>query len=110
MDTKQPRSLTDQLVELREDLRVMGIRITLAQAWLDLIHFAYDALLHYGVNYKDLPEYKNTDAVDAAQKMPISKGRDIILHWLSRAKSGINAAIRRKQLKVHHNEDKDTLH
>jgi hypothetical protein len=89
-----------ELGEVRKELHVMGVRITLAQAWIGFLHFAYDALLHHGVNYRTLKEYADSKELDDAQKMPVTEGRDKIVTWLGRLQSAINAAVRRKAFKL----------
>jgi hypothetical protein len=83
--------------------RIMGIRLTLAQAWAKLLMYAYDALLHHGVNYRQLPEYKDTSALDVAldDKTSMEQGRGKVMGYLERLTNGITAAVRRKGMKVH---------
>jgi hypothetical protein len=95
--------LQKELAAVRKDVEVMGIRLTLAQAWVGFLSFAYDALLHHGVNYRSLKDYKDSTELDDAQKMPISQARDKIVTWLGRLQSSIHAATRRKQFTVHDN-------
>ncbi len=78
----------------------MGVRLTLAQAWVGFLNFAYDALLHHGVNYRNLREYKESTELDDAQKLPMTEGRNKITQWLERLQNSISAAIRRKSFKV----------
>jgi hypothetical protein len=103
-------SVTDkiqkELAEVRKDVETLGVRLTLAQAWVGFLHFAYDALLYHGVNYRTLREYVNSTDLDDAQKLPVTQARDKITGWLGRLQSGINAAVRRKNFKVH---EHDTL-
>ena len=51
--------LSKELADLRKEVNTQGVRLTLAQAWLNLYTKGYDALLYYGVNFKDLKEYKD---------------------------------------------------
>lgn len=95
--------LEKELQAVRKDVEELGVRLTLAQAWVGFLNFAYDALLHHGVNYRSLKEYKNSTELDDAQKLPLSKARDTITMWLGRLQSAIHAATRRKQFKVHEN-------
>lgn len=85
--------------ELREENRILSIRLSLAQAFAGVLQVAYDALLHYGINFRTLPEYTNDRALDEANAMPIQEGRTRIMDWLGRVERGIAAAIRRKQFK-----------
>lgn len=98
-------SIEKELSAVRKDLNILGVRLTLAQAWIDFLHTAYDALLHHGINYRTLKEYANSTELDDAQKLPITAARDKIIHWLRRIESGVHAAVRRKSLKVHENPD-----
>ncbi|MCC5780553.1 hypothetical protein H7H48_15940 [Nitratireductor sp. B36] len=97
--------LQKELAEVRKDVETLGIRLTLAQAWVGFLNFAYDALLHHGINYRSLKEYKDSAELDDAQKLPVSQARDKIVGWLGRLQSAINAAARRKQFKVHENTE-----
>lgn len=99
--------LQQELNEVRKEVNSLGIRLTLAEAWVGFLHFAYDALLSHGVNYRTLREYQEDDTLDTARKLPLSQARQKIVAYLLRLKSGINAAARRKALKVIPN-DKDT--
>ena len=38
----------------------LSIRLSLAQAWVHFWQLAFDALLHYGVNFRETKEYKDT--------------------------------------------------
>lgn len=73
-----------------------GVRLRLAQAFIDMLLYAYDALLHHGVNYKTLPAYKDTALLDAAQKLPLEQGHDSFIVWMERIRNDITAAIKRK--------------
>ena len=95
--------LQRELAEVRKDVEVLGVRLTLAQAWVGFLNFAYDALLHHSVNYRSLPEYKNSKELDDAQKLPVTQARDKIVGWLGRLQSAIHANVRRGQFKVHEN-------
>lgn len=98
--------LQKELDEVRQEVNTLGVRLTLAQAWVGFLHFAYDALLYHGVNYRTLKEYSQSTDLDEAQKLPITEGRNKIVHWLDRLQSGINAAVRRKSFKVHEHDKK----
>ncbi|TPJ33659.1 hypothetical protein [Mesorhizobium sp. B2-8-3] len=93
--------LQKEIEEVRKEVHVLGVRLTLAQAWVGFLNFAYDALLHHGVNYRSLKEYTNSTELDDAQKLPVSAARDKIVGWLGGLQSAIHAAVRRKQFKVH---------
>lgn len=93
--------LQSELDEIRKEVNVLGVRLTLAQAWVNFLHRAYDALLYHGVNYRVLKEYANSTELDDAQKLPVSQARDKIVLWLGRLQSSIEATVRRKNFKVH---------
>lgn len=96
--------LQRELEEVRKEVNTLGVRLTLAQAWVGFLNFAYDALLHHGVNYRTLKEYANSTELDDAQKLPITAARDKIVSWLGRLQSAISATVRRKQFKVHQHD------
>ena len=85
--------------DLQDHVEELEARLTVAQALINLLLRAYDALLYHKVNYRDLPEYKDDVALDRARKMGMSKAKITMLNWLARADRGIQAAVRRKQFK-----------
>lgn len=91
--------LSEEVGKLRKELNIQGIRLTLAQMWIDLYTRGYDALLHYGVNFRDLPEYKES-IPDDAMKMPVTEARNTIEKWMARLKNSLAAAVRRKGFKL----------
>lgn len=95
--------LSQEIAEIRKRLNTLEVRLTLAQAWVSFQNYAYDSLLYHGVNYRDLKEYKDSTELDDAQKLTVTAGRDKIVQWLGRVKSGIRAAVRRKGFTVHDN-------
>ncbi|MER9178952.1 hypothetical protein [Mesorhizobium sp. M0767] len=98
--------LQREIAEVRKEVDSLGVRLTLAQAWVGFLNFAYDALLHNGVNYRSLKEYSNSTELDDAQKLPLSEARNKIVGWLERLQSAISAAVRRKNFKVHEHDPK----
>lgn len=106
-NTNVSERLQRELDEIRKEVHVQGVRLTLAQAWVSFLHFAYDALLYHGVNYRVLPEYANSTELDDANKMPVTQARTKIVLWLERLKSSINATVRRKNFKVHEHDKAD---
>lgn len=97
--------LQRDLEAVRQEVHTLGVRLTLAQAWVGFLNFAYDALLHHGVNYRSLKEYQNSTELDDAQKLPLTRARDKIVLWLGTLQSAVHAATRRKSFKVHDNPD-----
>ena len=98
--------LQKELEDVRKEVHILGVRLTLAQAWVGFLNFAYDALLQHGINYRTLKEYADSTTLDEAGKLPITKARDKIVTWLDRLQSAINAAVRRKNFKVHQHDPK----
>lgn len=95
----------DPLVKQNRDL---SLRLQLSQAWHGVWAKAYVALLHHRVDFRTLPEYHRTDALDAALKQPtIEGGRTLIMQYLERLINAIEAAVRRKTMirKVVDNDD-----
>ncbi len=89
-------ALQKEAATLRKEVTILGIRLTLAQAWIDFFRHAYDALLTHGVNYRTLPEYKDSTELDDAQDLPVQAGREKIITWIGRLKNAVSAAVRRK--------------
>lgn len=75
---------------------VLRVRLTMAQAFAQMMLRAFDALLHYDVNYRDLPEYKDTQLLDDAARLPLQRGQESYIEWMRRIENGIKAAIQRK--------------
>lgn len=84
---------------VRKELLIARVRLRLAQAWADMMTFAYDALLSHGVNFRNLPEYKDTTLLDRAANEEVTLGENNIVEYMRRVKHGITAAIRRKGFK-----------
>lgn len=90
------RFTTDEQEDPEKELKVLRVRSILAQAFTQMGLKAYDALLNYGVNYRDLPEYKDTTLLDEGYKLPVERGTDKFLEWMRRVEHAITAAVRRK--------------
>lgn len=93
--------LAHEVKALRKEVNEQGVRLTLAQAWIKLYQYAYDALLHYGVNYRSLKEFADAEVVEEAMQMPVTAGRNKIVEYLGKLQNAIRAAVNRKQFKVH---------
>lgn len=93
--------LNGELATLRNQVDEQGIRLTLAQAWIDLYQYAYDTLLHYGINFRKLDKYNEDAVLEEAAGRPISDARTYIVKYISDLTSDIGAAIRRKQFRLH---------
>lgn len=85
--------------DLQQENRVLTLRLSLAHAFIKMLRQAYDALRYHGVDYQTLPTFKNADALDEADKLPLEQGRRHMLGWLERVQHDITAAVRRKQMR-----------
>ena len=96
-DKKHSQDVSD-LSEQEKDaeLKLLRVRFQLLSGFVDLLRYAYSALLHHDVNYQDLPAYKNETLLDEARKLPMSRGSDKFVEWMARVKHDIRAAINRK--------------
>lgn len=106
MDQEKRKMFEAELAALRKEVHENGIRLTLAHGWVSLLHKAYDALLSWGINFKTIPEYKR-GYPDDADGLPLTAARAAYFKWMSAVESGISAAVRRKQFKLHENDDPD---
>ncbi len=93
--------LRSELGEMRKDLETLNVRVYLAYQLLNFYRWAYDILLAYGVNFKDVKEYNEDTILDEASSLPITKARNKIAEYLKRLRSGVRAAVRRKNFIVH---------
>ena len=93
--------------ELSKDNRELKTKLTILYAFIDLLRRGYDALLHFGVNYQSLPEYKRDAPLDRLEGKPLDQARNEAVSWIGGVISGIDAAVRRKQFKVHENKRPD---
>jgi hypothetical protein len=92
---------------LMEENRVLSIRLTLAQAWAAFLQFAYDTLLSFGINYRNMPTYQDTAALDEANDATPEEGHAGIMGWIGRIERDLVAAVRRKGLKLLSSPNKD---
>lgn len=86
---------------LEHENKVLGVRVTLLQAFVHLLHTAYDTLLNYGVNYRDLPEYKADDALDVAMRVDVLYARSMLMTWMEKLENAIVAAGKRAWMRKH---------
>jgi hypothetical protein len=77
----------------------------MAQAYGQMKCVAYDALLHHGINYRDLPAYKDTTLLAEAEGLVLAEGRAKYMLWMERITNAIDAAIRRKTFRVTRRDD-----
>lgn len=87
------------MTDLVKENRLLSLRLQLAQAFFGLLEQGYDALLHHGVNFRLLPSYANSPALDEANEMSWEAGRTHVLTWIERVRNDITAAVRRKSFK-----------
>ena len=100
--------LEREVEALRKEVQENGVRLNLAQGWIEVLRQAYDALLHWGVNFKSLKEYEG-GYPEGAEKLPISQAQVVYSKWFMRLRHSIEAMVRRRQFKVHENPPTDTL-
>lgn len=98
MDKSIRQRLEGELAKVREEVSRQGIRLLLAQGWMDLLNRAYDALLYHGVRFRELKVYKE-EFPTADKPEHIHTVRDKWLQWFDRMDSDIMAAVRRKQMR-----------
>lgn len=79
----------------------------MAQAFAQMLLKAYDALLHFQINYRELPAYKDQALLEEAKELVITEGRNRYLLWIERICNGIDAAVRRKQFRLISKEPPD---
>lgn len=108
--------LERELKALRKEVNENGVRLNLAHGWIQVLREGYDALLHWGVNFKSLkeygagyPTYNGTSGQDSVDKLPIGQAQEVYIHWFRRVTNAIRAAVRRKQFKVHDNPPTDSI-
>lgn len=92
-----------------EDLtspEMLAARLQMAQAFSVMLLRAYDALLHFEINYRDLPAYKDQTLLEEGEKLIVAEGCHKYLLWIERLDHDIDAAVRRKQFSLH-NRRKD---
>ena len=75
---------------------VLVARVTMARAWTQMKDKAYDALLSYGVNYRDGSAFKDTSLLDQAEKAPLARSVELYIEWMGRIERDIAAMVLRK--------------
>ena len=83
-----------------DDREVLAARMVMAQAFAQLVLKGFDALLHFGINYRELPSYKDQTLLEAADKLVLLEGRNKYLLWIERVSNSIDAAVKRKQFRL----------
>lgn len=80
--------------------KLLSTRLRLAHAFQSLVLQGYDALLHHGVNYRELPEHKDTTLLDKGLNHgDLHQGEAHVMEWIKRVGHGIVAKVRRKGIK-----------
>lgn len=75
---------------------VLVARVTMARAYTQMKEKAYDALLSYGVNYRDGTAWKDTTLLDEAKRLCLTRSLETYLEWMARVERDIAAMIHRK--------------
>jgi hypothetical protein len=92
---------TEEPPLVREN-RILSVRLSLAAAWTKFLLYAYDTLLHHGVSYRAIPEWKDKGGLLPAaldKHGTLEEGRVKILTYIERLTNGLTAAVRRKYLR-----------
>ena len=92
--------LKDESDYEKEDRHDLVSRLMACQALAQFFLKAYDALLHYGVNFKTLPEWKDQRDLDAARKLKPNAAKTVIIGYFGRLESALSAAVRRTQFRL----------
>ena len=92
--------LQEEVTDLRKTMVRDRIRLSMFERWVDFWQRAYEALLHHGVNFRTLKEYRDTEILDKAAAMPPEQGRNLVVRYINNLISAVDAAARRKQLKL----------
>lgn len=95
---RDPKHMDEE--EVREELKLARTRLLLASAFVDLLRYAYSALQTHGVNYLMLKSYKDTELLDDAARLPLTKGSDRYISWVGRVKNDITASVARQRMKA----------
>jgi hypothetical protein len=82
-----------------KELEVARCRLWLAQAYSQMMMVGVDALVHYDINFRDLPAYLNTDLLDEGNALGLPRGAEKMLEWMRRVEHEIAASIRRKSFR-----------
>lgn len=88
------------IATLTAEVGELKTRLHLAQAFGQVLTKAYDALLHYGVNFKSLRTWALWEKFSEHHDSPVTEDtdkRERLYEWLTRVGRDIDAAVRRKQ-------------
>jgi len=91
------------IAQLRAQIDVLLTKLHLAQAYAAILDRAYDALLHYGINFKSLRTWSMWEKFSEHHDEPVEGDTDKrpkLYEWLTRVGRDLDAAVlRRKNLK-----------
>jgi hypothetical protein len=90
---------TQEPIGLEAENRTLQVRLNLSRGFLAMMHKAYNALLHHEIDYRTLPAYMESTLLDQAMKANLLNGQVLIMDYLSRLESDIEAAIRRANMR-----------
>jgi hypothetical protein len=89
------------IAKLTEESKALSNKLNIAYAFIELLRTGFDALLYHNINYQTLPEYKTDSPLNDLEKRPLPEVKVRALRWMAMVKNGIDAAVRRKNFKVH---------
>lgn len=93
--------LSDEVDYAKADRADLLARLMSAMALSQFLLKAYDAFQNYGVDFKSLPEWKDTTLLDKAARLRPVQGQALIVTHMGRLENGLSAAIKRAQFKLH---------
>lgn len=70
-------------------------RLLMLVAYANMVDEAYDALVNHGVNYRELPDYKDRRLLERAERFPLNQGAALYVQWMGKLVSSIRAAVKR---------------
>lgn len=103
--TKAPETQLEEarkaVSELSHEKQVLAVRLQMAAMWTDLMNDAHAAALYFDINYRDLPEFMDPKGyMEKAAKEPLLDGQESYCAYITDLKHAIQAAVRRKSMRV----------
>jgi hypothetical protein len=92
--------LDDEIDYNTADRRDLIARLMGAQMMARFVLRGYTAQVSYGVNFMDLPEWKDMEQLDEAYKLRPHSAQLKVVAWMERLDHALTAAIRRKQMQL----------
>ncbi len=83
-----------------EENAILHARMRMAQAYTQMMHEGMDAQINYGINYRELAEYKDHSLLDQGSRLPPHRAEPLYMEWIDRVTNGIRARINRRGLKL----------